>query len=56
MKRVKVKVDVILEIYDEDNGIFEMQLMENSVSSEIEHLESSAYSHFLDGDFQLLGE
>lgn len=54
MKRIKTYVPVILEFYDDD--MYEMQLLENSVSTEIEHLESLAYDAYLNGDFEILDE
>ncbi len=54
MKRVKVLVPVILQIYGD--SIYELELNENSCSSEIEYLESEAFRNYENGAFDLLSE
>ena len=54
MKRIKTYVPVILEIFDEDS--YELQLMENSVSTEIDHLESMAHDAYMNGEYELLDD
>ena len=52
MKRIKVYVPIILEIYGDDK--FEMQLLENSISTEIEHLEDMGIDAYNNGEYELL--
>jgi hypothetical protein len=53
-KRVEVFVPVILEVYEDDSH--ELQLNENSVSSEISIIEDNAYNEYISGNFELLEE
>ncbi len=56
MKRIKTYVSVILEIHDEDNEDYNLELIENSVSSEINHLENMAWDAFINGEYKSLDE
>lgn len=52
MKRVKVLVQVILQVWEDDS--YELELNENSVSSEISIIEDDAYNKFVSDDYELL--
>jgi hypothetical protein len=56
MKRVKVLVPVILQVWDDNSRFdtYELELNENSVDAEINHLEVKAYHTYQDGQFELL--